>query len=592
VTVGPSLTESAFWVMHTSATEESTPNLGQESGGSANPLSQGAPQIYAQVVTGVTEEAPAGLTHLRRLATAFASAASVDDVARAALSAALGLPGVIRAGIAVDNAGGRQLQFISTDPDALTADHARWCLIDSFDDVPLNDAVRTGSDVFVHDLADLDDRYPSIAARQRALGTQSLAAMSLSTETERVGGLLLSFAPEQKFGAEQRWLLGALASQTSQALRAGMVQQRQSATAEQLQRGLLPRSLPDVAGLSLGAHYQPGGTDSDVGGDWYDVIELPDGRTALVVGDVAGRGTEATLLMCEMRAALRAYAALDPSPGVVLDRMDRLVASWPGSEQIVTVAYGVVSADRRTLTFALAGHPPPLLIQTDAPAGLLGDTAGPALGLRAAPWTDTTVDLDPGGVLVFYTNGIDARGHEGSGIAQAAALVDALGSRRRSPRELCARIAQQVGIDPTDDDLALLAVGLARPDLHRATTALPDDLTAPREARRFLRTTLAGWDVEEDVVDAAELCVSELATNATIHAGAATELTAELDRDALTVLVRDSGSRGHVKLPPSETDPMEIAGRGLALVDALASSWAAEHQADGTTVWFEIERSD
>ena len=96
-----------------------------------------------------------------------------------------------------------------------------------------------------------------------------------------------------------------------------------------------------------------------------------------------------------MRAALRAYVVLDPAPSAVLERMDAFVASHPGSEQLVTVAYGVVSADRRTLTFALAGHPPPLSIHPGGPTRQLGEVTGPALGLGAGPWPQTEVELAP-----------------------------------------------------------------------------------------------------------------------------------------------------------------------------------------------------
>ena len=544
------------------------------------------------MTSGLTENAETGLTLLRRLAAAFGDAFTLDEVARGALNVALEIPGVLRAGIALDNVGGRQLQFVSTDPDALTATRVRWCLIDAFADVPLNDAVRDGTDVFVSTVSELDARYPNIAARQRELGTRSLVALSLSTGSERVGGLLLSFSSEQEFEAEQRWLLGALASQMSQALHAGIVHQLRQATAEQLQRGLMPRSLPEIAGLSLGAHYQPGGTGSDVGGDWYDVIELPDGATALVLGDIAGRGTRAAMVMSEMRAALRAYVVLDPAPSAVLERMDAFVASRPGSEQLVTVAYGVVPADRRTLTFALAGHPPPLSIHPGGPTRQLGGATGPALGLGAGPWPQTEVDLAPGHVVVFYSDGVEAsRNSEPSGITVVAGLIETLAPRRKRPRELCARIAQLSTLDRTDDDVALLAVSAAPPGTRRAFTQLPEDLTAPRLARRFLRQTLGDWGVEDEIVEVAELCVSELTTNAVIHTGTSTDLTVELDADTVTVLVRDAGTTGTVKLADQPTDVPDIAGRGLALVDALTTAWAAEHQADGTTVWFEIERS-
>jgi serine phosphatase RsbU (regulator of sigma subunit)/anti-sigma regulatory factor (Ser/Thr protein kinase) len=541
----------------------------------------------------LTETAESGLALLRRLSASIAEAFTADEVARAALTVALEIPGVIRAGIALDNAGGRQLRFVSTDDDALTPTRVRWCLIDAFAEIPLNDAVRSGTDVFVPTADDLDVRYPAIAARQRQLGTAGLVALSLATDCERVGGLLLSYAVEQEFAAEQRWLLGALASQVAQALRKGLAHQLRSTTAEQLQRSLLPRSLPEVAGLSLGCHYQPGGPGSDVGGDWYDVLALPDGTTVLVLGDVMGRGTGAAIVMGEMRAALRAYVVLDPSPAAVLARMDAFVASQPVAEQFLTVAYAVVPADRRTLTFALAGHPPPLVVDRDGPARVLAEDTGPVLGVGSGPWPETVVDLVPGRVLLFYSDGlVESRDRDlVAGVAEVVAHADGMAQRRRQPRDLCARLAQLMTQDRTDDDVTLLAVGATPTGTRRrASVVLPDDLVAPRQARAFLRGTLRQWDVEDDTVDAAELCVSELVTNAVIHTGTSTDLVLELDAECLTVLVHDGGASGQVQRVADPDDPMAIAGRGLALVEALSTAWAAEHGADGTTVWFEVER--
>ena len=142
----------------------------------------------------------------------------------------------------------------------------------------------------------------------------------------------------------------------------------------------------------------------------------------------------------------------------------------------------------------------------------------------------------------------------------------------------------------TDDDVTLLAVGAAPAGVLSASVRLPADNLAPRIARRFVRETLGGWATEDETLEAAELCVSELVTNAVIHTGTPAELVAHLDDQFLTVLVRDGGVDGAVEQPPAHEDPMMISGRGLTLVDAIATAWAAEHGADGTTVWFEIER--
>jgi anti-sigma regulatory factor (Ser/Thr protein kinase) len=545
------------------------------------------------VVGSVTQSAEVGVTLLRRLAASLADAFTADEVARAALTTVLEVPGVARAGLALNNSGGRELRFVSTDDDSLTPTRVRWCLIDAFSDVPLVDAVRHGADVYVGTPEDLALLYPSIAARQLQLGTRSLAALALATDLERLGALMLTFQESQPFGTQQRWLLSALASQVTQALRRGLVHQAEHSTAEQLQRSLMPRSLPDLPGLALGSHYRPGGLNSDVGGDWYDVIDLPDGSAAIALGDVMGKGAAAAITMSEMRSALRAYAVLDPSPSLVLERLDALTSSAAVGDQIVTVAYGVVAPDRSTLRLALAGHPPPLVLTAGEPVEVLPEGPGSALGVGAGPWPESTVDLVPGRVLLFYSDGlVESRDRDlSSGIEELAVHLADLPVRRRQPRELCARVAGLMTDEHTDDDVTLLAVAAAPvDDVRRASVRLSGDTTAPRQARRFLRDTLEGWGVEEDAVDAAELCVSELVTNAVIHTGTFAELTAQLDSDFLTVLVRDGGGSGTVRQAGGDDDPMTISGRGLSLVDAIATAWAAEHGADGTTVWFEIER--
>lgn len=542
---------------------------------------------------GLAESAEVGLALLRRLSSTVADAFTADEVARAALSTVAQIPGVTRAGLALNSAGGRQLRFVSTDEDALTPSRVRWCLIDAFADVPLVDAVRQGRDLYFETIGELEESYAGVAGRQRQLGTHSMVALSLSTDKDSVGGLLLSYDRQQLFDAEQRWLLSALAAQVTQALRSGLAHQVQHSTGEQLQRSLMPRSLPDLPGLALGSHYRPGGLNADVGGDWYDVIVLPDGSTALVLGDVTGKGVAAAVVMSEMRAALRAYAVLDPSPAAVLSCMDALVAAQPGDDQLLTLAYGLVSPDRSSLRVALAGQPPPLVVTPDEPVEVLADAHGPALGMAAGPWTETTVSLSPGRVVLFYSDGlVESRSRDlDDGIRQLSTYVEEITARRRQPRELCARLAQLMTDDHSDDDVTLLAVATAPAGaVRRASLRLPGEATAPREARRFLRSTLTQWAVEEDTVDSAELCVSELVTNAVIHTGSAAELSVLLDEDYLTVLVRDGGAVGSVHLSEPE-DPMSVSGRGLGLVDAIATAWAAEHGADGTTVWFEIERA-
>ena len=539
---------------------------------------------------GIIGDAEEQLVFLRHLSTAMGEAFTADEVARATLTTVFGLPHLVRAGLAITAEGGRNLQFVGSDDALIGPGQLEWCLIDAYAELPMVDAVRHDASLFLGSADEISKRYEGYGARQREIGVQSVAALSLSTDSQGVGALLLGFDQEQVFDDTTQRFLELLAALVTPALRKGLAYQAQRSTAQQLQRNLMPRTLPPLDGLELGSHYQPGGLNSDVGGDWYDVIELPDGVVAIAVGDVMGKGTAAAVVMGEVRSALRAYALLDPSPATVLERLDALVARHPVPEQLVTLVYGIIDRSRGHVTLSMAGHPPPLLAQGDQ-ITVLAEGTGSALGVGAGPWPEVQVELDPDTTLVLYSDGlVERRDRElGEGIAELAERVRRTPARRRHPRDLCARLADDLTGPLTDDDVTLLAVSARSSSAPMSVaTILPDDHQAPGQARRFLRTTLAGWSMGDDTIETAELCVSELVTNAVIHTGTAAELSARLDEDVLTVSVRDSGSEGTISRGALD-DPLTISGRGLALVDALSTAWSAERSADGTTVWFELE---
>ncbi len=523
-----------------------------------------------------------GVRLLRRLSTALADTATVGEVASAALGFTREIPGVFRAGIALDSVGGRQLEFRSTD--ALVEANDDWCLIDAFADVPLTHVVRTGDDVFLRTEDELAARFPGVASRQRDLGTRSLVALALTTGADRVGGLLLSFDETQEFGPDQRLMLGAVAAQLTQALR--VTRARTARTTPDPGRGdVVSKALPDASGLLLGVVHPASATE----GPWHDVIDLPDLSTALVVGDAGRAEGRPALGAAELRAAVRAYAMLDPSPSQVLHRMARFVQSHQPPGQVVRLAYALVTPDRRTLTFGVADHPPPLLVHPHGPVTLL-DAASAATDDASSSWPETVVELVAGTTVAFV---LDRPGRaapdDDTGLGDLVAQhVASMPARRRRPRELCARFAGLARDHRAD--LAVLAVSPLPADFRRATLPLPRDLTAPRTARHFLRTTLGAWGLDETTVDVAELCVSELVTNAVIHTDAPVSLHTEVDAEALTVLVHDTGTGTQIVPPTDEVDALSIAGRGLGLVDTLATAWKIEQDAAGTTVWFEVER--
>lgn len=531
---------------------------------------------------------PQRMQHLARLSVALGDAVTVDDVARAALTELLRVEHVTRAGAAVSHGGGRELDFVSTDDDALGPLAIRWCRIDGLADVPLARTVRTLLPVYLRTPEELDRTFPEIAERQRRLGNRSVVSVPMTVDRSCVGALLVAYGVEQEFAPDQRGFLDAFAAQVGQALRRALAYRVEQSTSAQLQRSLMPHSLPDLPGLTFGAHYRPEAPHAEVGGDWYDVLPLADGSVVAVLGDVMGRGLPAAVVMSEVRSATRAYALLDPEPGVVLDRLDRLVSALPVADQIVTVAYGLVAPDRSSVRVAIAGHPPPLMVSAEGQPQVLDTAPGPALGLGAGPWTSTTVRLEERASLLFYSDGLveNRRRELFDGIEVLRDAVARLAPRRRNPRELCARLGDLMTPGQADDDVTLLAL-TAAPVQLTLSRELPADASAASLARRFVRGTLEQWHADDDVVDTAELCASELVTNAVIHSGTASTISARQDGDYVMVMVQDRGSEGPA---PEMTalGPEAIAGRGLSLVDALASAWSAERNMDGTTVWFEL----
>jgi serine phosphatase RsbU (regulator of sigma subunit)/anti-sigma regulatory factor (Ser/Thr protein kinase) len=495
---------------------------------------------------------------------------------------------VVRVGLAVSQGAGRELRFLSSDEGSFGPHWMRWCTIDGLADVPLARTVRTGEPVYLPGEDELTSRFPELATHLRTFGACAAASIPLTVDGVCLGGLLLCWSSPQDLSEQQRGFLAAYGAQVAHAMRRGLAYHVQRSLSEELQRALMPHSFPDLEGLEFGAHHRPGGKHVDVGGDWYDVMALPDGRVAVSLGDVMGKGVQAAVVMSELRTATRAYALLDPDPSRVLERLDGLVATSI-AEQVVTMAYGVVDPTGRTLTLAVAGHPPPLLVPVSGPPIRLEEISGPALGLAAGPWVSTTIELETGSSLLLYSDGlVESRTRDlFSGIETLEETVVGLEGRRRTARELCTRVAEALVDAEADDDVTLLAITAAPPRVTASRT-FPAEPAAAGQARRFVVEVLAQWSVDGEVLERAELCASELITNAVIHSGTEPTVTLQHDDACLLLMVQDRGSVGRVR--PVETAAAdEVSGRGLSLVRALASAWNVEQSTEGTLVWCELE---
>jgi PAS domain S-box-containing protein len=357
------------------------------------------------------------------------------------------------------------------------------------------------------------------------------------------------------------------------------VYQREHRIAETLQRSLLPERLPPIEGLEMAARYLPGARGAAIGGDWYDVLERPDGRVALVVGDVAGHGLRAAASMGQLRNAFRAYGMVEASPAEVVARINRLVMS--GVEQVMaTVLYLVLDRETGEVSFSAAGHPPPLVITPDGPHYLEGGRSVPIGAADPAVFRESTAILQPGSSLLLYTDGLVERRDTPleERLDQLAAAARDAGSDLNG---LCEDVlAAVLGHAEPGDDVALLAVRpLPAVDSHISITlpAEPGSLAQlRRRLARFLHATGAS-EVEQYEIT---LTICEAAGNAIEHAygpGDATyEVEVAFDGGELTASVRDSGSwrekRG------------EDRGRGLRIIEDLMDEVEVAREDAGTLI--------
>ena len=355
---------------------------------------------------------------------------------------------------------------------------------------------------------------------------------------------------------------------------------RERSNAETLQRSLLPDRLPIIPGVEFASRYRPGGAGLEVGGDWYDVFTLPRERLGLTIGDVVGRGLAAAAAMGQLRTALRAYAIETDSPAAVLQRLSRLVVEFEAA-QMATLIYAVLDPDTRTLSFASAGHPPPLLIGPNGSARYLMEARSPPLGVTKAAQAEATVTIDPGSTLVLYTDGL-IEGRRGSITESMEALRTAVEGHHGDLDSLCDdRVLQPPRPESSGDDVAVLMVRLLPAPLGDFRVLLPAEPHVVATLRRTVRqwATRSGASDEEagDLV----LAVGEAATNVIEHAytstGGQVEVEASIRQGLARIVVRD---RGQWRPPRPDGG-----GRGLLLMQGLVENVDVVSGPRGTEIW-------
>lgn len=217
----------------------------------------------------------------------------------------------------------------------------------------------------------------------------------------------LSFARAARsvaFGDADAVMAMRLASVTGAGIAGALALARDRTLADTLQRSLLARTPQAPAGLEVAARCLPA-SGQVIGGDWYDIIALPGGRTGLIIGDVMGHGPEAAAVMAQLRTAAHALAQLDLSPADLLGQLDRTTATLQRSV-LATCVYGVIDPVEATCTLSAAGHLPPVLALTDGTTRVPDLPSGQSLGLGSGVYGEARIKLPAGTVIALYTDGL------------------------------------------------------------------------------------------------------------------------------------------------------------------------------------------
>jgi serine phosphatase RsbU (regulator of sigma subunit) len=502
----------------------------------------------------------------------------------------------------------------------------------------------------------------SMSAADEA-GLTSVLAAPLYTRGELLGVMSLALSrltdrQDPHYDLSDRDLIGAIASRVAVAIDNAVLFQAERSTALAFQDSLLPQRVPKLDGLEVAFRYVPAkplaaagqGIQTQVGGDWYDIIPLAAGRIGVVIGDVEGRGARAAAVMGQIRATLRAYAQDEKAPADVMRKLDEWCRSTAppsagGDPPTVSCIYLIYDAWSREVTLCSAGHAAPLLAAGGAIKPLDIAHRGVLLGVRGRgihglpTYREQSFTLPPGATIVLYTDGLtdrrshpDGPGHytEAEATSMLADAVLAVAGPAELARELGDGVADAIALaaqhavpGDIDDDMAILVVRSSPVDLAMRERAFAAEPIMVSEARHLAATTFADWEMDPGQADLACLLVSEVVTNAVLHAAVTPirnraamlqSLTAgggldggdgaledrpahhgEGSREFRLRLRRGAGSVWIEVFDPDLRLPRirsagatDEGGRGLYLVEQLATRWGSRPTPEGKAVWFEI----
>ncbi|MFF2007620.1 SpoIIE family protein phosphatase [Streptomyces sp. NPDC058195] len=546
---------------------------------------------------------------------ALAEARSTEEVLRVASS--LSMPGFSPDGLAVFGIAGDRLTIVGHHGHGL-GDEGPFTDMPLETDYPAAEVVRTGRAIYLPSPEEYSRRFPLTWPLASPFGRRSWAFLPLIVAGRTMGAWMAGFTHPVSFSPDERSVLTTVARMLAQALTRAGVAETERELSLGLQRSMMPRLGPEIPGMTVAARYIPTGGGLQVGGDWYDMIPLPNGRIALVIGDVQGHDVRAAGLMGQLRIALRAYASEGHRPDAVLSRASRFLSGLTDAYEggaatgprFATCLYAEVDPETGTLDIARAGHPDPVVTTADGTAMIRQTEGGLPLGVEEdADYPTSQLTLGAGETIMLCTDGlIETGGHDMfSGWdrlrpvleqhpADLEKLADALVQTVHGPTS---HYTTGPLSDRREDDVALVLLrrdadgGTGRRPTARHTAltiaqAQPERIAA---ARRQLRDLLHDW-ADPEQVDSAVLMISEMATNVLVHTDGDALMLAQATGEHGGRLLRVEVSDGSDELPhrrrPGE---MASSGRGLVLMEMLADAWGVDPRGAGKSIWFELNES-
>lgn len=428
------------------------------------------------------------------------------------------------------------------------------------------------------------------AATERGPGLRREAIVAPLQGRGSVLGLMAVIEPGEQVAAEESGLLlESTARRVGLAMDHVRLTEGEHVLAETLQRAMLP-DLDHIDSLDVWTYYSPNAEHAQVGGDWYDVVHLGEDVIGAVVGDVVGHDVEAAAAMGQLRSVLRTFASELHDPGTVLSRLDGMVESMrirrPASLVYTTLQPSQVRPGDWTLRYSSAGHLPGLLVSAGEVTEM-SEARGRLMGFGDGERSTAELPLEPGDVLVLYTDGLverrDRPVHDGvtrlrETLLAAAAETDAAGVGEQVLRQFAA---------PPEDDIAVVVIrvpslesGLGQRGRFRRWRLAPAT-DSVRRARKLVAEACTSWDRDPGAV---ELIVSELVANAVLYGEGTVLLRLQDTGDGVRIEVEDGNP-----VPPTHLEPhaARVGGYGMQIVERLAD-WGWRPSGPGKVVWARV----